>query len=235
MEGRLWAVIPAAGVGRRMAAGRPKQYLPLAGRAVIEHSLAPFLDHPLVHGIVVVVDPRDARWPAMDVSRAPRVETAAGGGERCESVLNGLRRIAGRAAPRDWVLVHDAARPCLSRDDLDRLIRDLRGDPVGGILATPVRDTLKRADGGGRIAETVDRCAVWHALTPQMFRLEELTHALERGLSLGAQLTDEASAMEHMGARPRLVEGRADNIKITRPQDLILAELLLSGTQETPG
>ncbi len=232
---RFWVLIPAAGAGRRMGADRPKQYLRLAGRTVIEHTLDPFLDHPLVHGIVVVVDRPDTRWQELSVSRDSRVVTAGGGPERCESVLNGLRRLAVQAAPRDWVLVHDAARPCLSRGDLDRLIAVLRDDPVGGILATPVRDTLKRGDERDRVLETLDRSHVWHALTPQMFHLGELTHALEHSLAQGAQVTDEASAMEHMGARPRLVTGRADNIKITHPEDLAVAELLLRRVQGTTG
>lgn len=224
MDG-FWGLIPAAGVGRRMGADRPKQYLRLAGRTVIEHTLDRFLSHPLVQGLVVVVDRSDRRWRELAVSGDPRVVTAPGGQERCESVLNGLRRLAAQGAPRDWVLVHDAARPCISRRDLDRVIETLRDDPVGGILATPVRDTLKRVDGQGRILETLDRTRVWHALTPQMFRIGALTEALEEGLAQGVRVTDEASAMERMGARPRLVEGSADNLKITHPEDLAVAEL----------
>lgn len=224
---RFWVVIPAAGVGKRMGADRPKQYLPLLGKSVIEQTIACFLDHPHIVGIVVSVSHDDGYWPVLPVSRSPRIVRAEGGAERCHSVLNGLEALAPQAAAEDWVLVHDAARPCLARSDLNKLIADLADDEVGGILAVPVRDTMKRGDGTGHIARTEDRNDLWHALTPQMFRFGLLRNALQRSLADGFVVTDEASAIEHMGLKPRLVEGRADNIKVTRPEDLALAAYFL--------
>ncbi len=223
-----WAVIPAAGVGKRMDAACPKQYLNLGPRTVIEHTLYRFVCAPQITGIVVVLDPQDSFWPSLNIGCDKPLATVAGGKERCHSVLNALEFLADKADPQDWVLVHDAARPCLSNADLQGLIDTLGQDPVGGILAVPVRDTIKRGDMDRRIAETVDRSGLWHALTPQMFRLEALNRALRNSLADDYLVTDEASAMEHIGLKPRLVEGRADNIKITRPEDLALAEYYLS-------
>lgn len=225
---RHWAVVPAAGVGKRVAAGRPKQYLPLAGKMVIEHSLERVLSHPAIEGVVVAVGPDDRYWTDVRIDSPKRIVCASGGRERCDSVLNALRILAEQIGPEDWAVVHDAARPCLASEDLDLLIASLADDPVGGILATPVRDTMKRDDRAGRIAHTEDRAGLWHALTPQMFRLGALTAALEQAEADGYVVTDEASAMEHVGLNPRLVEGRADNLKITRPEDLALAEFYLS-------
>lgn len=222
-----WVVIPAAGVGTRMQADRPKQYLPLRGKTVIEHTLACFTHHPAIAGIVVALSAADPYWPGLHLDSAVPLRLAAGGAERCHSVLNALHLLAQQADANDWVLVHDAARPCLARSDLDRLCTELQDDAVGGILAVPVRDTMKRADGEGRIHATEDRNGLWHALTPQMFRLGLLTDALEQALADGFVVTDEASAVEHAGLKPKLVEGRADNIKVTRPEDLALAEFFL--------
>ncbi|PKM45135.1 MAG: 2-C-methyl-D-erythritol 4-phosphate cytidylyltransferase [Gammaproteobacteria bacterium HGW-Gammaproteobacteria-1] len=223
-----WVVIPAAGVGARMKADRPKQYLPLRGRTVIEHTLSCFTHHPAIAGIVVALSPDDPYWPGLRIDSPVPLHVAAGGQERCHSVLNALRLLAQHADANDWVLVHDAARPCLTCADIDKLCAELCDDEVGGILAVPVRDTMKRADGEGRISATEDRNGLWHALTPQMFRLGLLTQALEQALADGFVVTDEASAVEHAGLRPKLVEGRADNIKVTRPEDLALAEFFLS-------
>lgn len=223
-----WAVIPAAGLGRRMGNQVPKQYLRLGDRAVIENTLLRFTDHPAITGIVVAVDPQDHTWSSLAIDNTGSLITVPGGRERCHSVLNALRYLMDTARAEDWVLVHDAVRPCLTRQDLDLLIAALRYDAVGGILATPVRDTLKRANRDGRIAETVDRTGLWHALTPQMFRLEVLYSALQAALARGDDVTDEASAVERTGLKPRLIEGRGDNIKITRPEDLALAERILA-------
>ncbi|MEJ2675993.1 MAG: 2-C-methyl-D-erythritol 4-phosphate cytidylyltransferase [Acidihalobacter sp.] len=223
----FWAVIPAAGVGRRMGAERPKQYLKLAGRTVIEHTLKRFLDRPELLGVVVAVGPDDPYWPTLECAADMRVERVTGGAERADSVCNALSALADRARGSDWVLVHDAARPCLSEEDLSRLLDRMRSHPVGGILATPVRDTMKRVNAAGEIEATVDRSALWHAQTPQMFRLETLLSSLELAQRNGWAVTDEASAMEQAGFRPCVVEGRADNIKITRPEDLAYAEWLL--------
>jgi 2-C-methyl-D-erythritol 4-phosphate cytidylyltransferase len=227
-EAAYWAVIPAAGAGRRMGGAIPKQYLPLAGRLVIEHTLARFVEHPKIAGIVVAVDASDDHWPSLKLASAKPLITVTGGRERCHSVLNALKHLQTLARADDWVLVHDAARPCLSPDDLDKLTTTLADDPVGGILAAPVRDTLKRADGENRIDQTVDRTALWHALTPQMFRLAVLHAALQASIEADVAVTDEAAAVERMGLRPRLVEGRSDNIKITHTQDLALAERILA-------
>ena len=227
LSARYWAVIPAAGVGKRMQADRPKQYLPLVGRTVLEHTIARFDRHAAIAGIVVAVSEGDAYWNDLDLRCSKPLHLAPGGAERSDSVLNALALLSGYAEAQDWVLVHDAARPCLRPADIDRLIDVLRDDPVGGILATPVRDTMKRQDPERRIAATEDREGLWHALTPQMFRLGTLHAALDRAVAEGAVITDEASALEYVGQRPLLVEGRGDNIKITRPEDLALAEFFL--------
>lgn len=217
----FWAVIPAAGVGARMAADRPKQYLPLGTRTLIEHTLECFLDHPLLKGVVVSVAEDDPFWPGLGCARDPRVQRAQGGQERADSVLNALLLLhAEGAADDDWVLVHDAARPNLARSDLDKLLTELADDPVGGLLAVPARDTLKRADALGRVAATIDRSTVWQAYTPQMFRLGMLHRALAECLVSDVKVTDESSAIEWAGHAPRLVEGRSDNLKVTRPEDL---------------
>ena len=217
----FWAVIPAAGVGARMAADRPKQYLQLGGRTILEHSLGCFLDHPRLKGLVVSLAIDDPYWPTLACATDPRIQRADGGSERSGSVLNALLQLnALGASDDDWVLVHDAARPNLSRDDLDKLLAELADDPVGGLLAVPARDTLKRVDKHGRVVDTIDRSLIWQAYTPQMFRLGALHRALADSLVADAVITDEASAMEWSGQAPRLVEGRSDNIKVTRPEDL---------------
>ena len=217
----FWAVIPAAGVGARMAADRPKQYLQLGGRTILEHSLGCFLDQPSLKGLVVSLAVDDPYWPNLACAADPRIQRADGGAERSGSVLNALLQLnALGAGDDDWVLVHDAARPNLSREDLDTLLMQLADDPVGGLLAVPARDTLKRVDKRGRVVETIDRSLIWQAYTPQMFRLGALHRALADSLVADALITDEASAMEWSGQAPRLVEGRADNIKVTRPEDL---------------
>lgn len=226
----FWLVIPAAGVGARMAADRPKQYLEVAGRCILEHTLDCFLDHPDLLGAVVCLAVDDPYWPSLALAEDPRIRRADGGRERADSVLAGLRALqqAG-AADDDWVLVHDAARPNLARSDLDHLLDTLAMDPVGGLLAVPARDTLKRADAAGRVAQTVDRAVIWQAYTPQMFRLGDLRQALDAALAAGVPITDEASALEWAGKAPRLVEGRADNLKVTRPEDLQWLRLAWAG------
>lgn len=224
---KFWAVIPAAGVGRRMQTDRPKQYLQLHGKTVLEHTLARFLDHPQINGVVVAVSHGDPYWQQLAISH-PKLLSAPGGEERCHSVLNALQVLQQHAAANDWVLVHDAARPCLRRTDLDRLIDSLHDHPVGGLLGLPVADTVKRTTADDCVIETVPREHLWRALTPQMFRLEALAQALESALQQGQMVTDDASAMELVGKAPKMIEGHGDNIKITRPQDLVLAELYLA-------
>ncbi len=225
---RFWAAVPAAGIGRRMGAETPKQYLPLAGRTVIEQTLERLCGFPPFEAVAVAVRAGDPWWPRLRFPRGRPPRVVAGGDERCHSVLACLRSLAEVAETDDWVLVHDAVRPCVRGADLQRLLEVAGAHPVGGILALPVRDTMKRTDDADEVLETVPREHLWHALTPQMFRLGALTEALETALDAGLLPTDEAQAMERTGARPRLVEGHADNIKITRPQDLLLAELYLA-------
>lgn len=229
---RYWAAIPAAGIGTRMGAALPKQYLPLCGLPIIAHSLALFCAHPAISGVVVALSADDPHWSALGDAHEKKVSVTIGGAERCHSVLAALARLLQTADPQDWVLVHDAARPCLRRTDLDRLIARCSMHPVGGLLALPVRDTMKRADAEGTVLETVSRINLWHALTPQMFRIGHLSDAIETALAQGRLVTDEAEAMELSGQAPRLVEGHPDNIKVTLPRDLALAELYLRRQRE---
>ena len=227
----FWAVIPAAGTGARMQSDLPKQYLPISGRCVIEYSLETFCTHPQIAGVVIALASGDKLWKGLSFAGHSKIRTTLGGKERCHSVLNCLYALSSMAGAEDWVLVHDAARPCINGEDIDQIIAALRDHPVGGLLALPVRDTMKRADNsqdGQLVTETVNRQGLWHALTPQMFRLGPLTRALEEAIQKGQMVTDESQAMEHAGFRPRLVEGRAENIKVTRPSDLKLAELYLA-------
>lgn len=218
----LTAIVPAAGIGSRMGADCPKQYLQLAGRTILEHSLGVLLAHPAIARVIVALAPQDGWFDSLPIAADPRILRVEGGAERAYSVLNALR-----VADADWVLVHDAARPCLTHADLDALIAAALGGD-GAILGSRVRDTMKRTDAAGNIVATVEREQLWHALTPQMFPAARLRRALEEGLALGATITDEASAMERAGFSVRMVEGRADNIKVTRPEDLALAGLFLS-------
>lgn len=226
MSERVWAVVPAAGKGARMGAEVPKQYLRLAGRTVLEHTLGLLTAQPLVAGVVVAIAADDELWPGVEASLTKPVITVTGGAERCHSVLAGITALTG-AADDDWVMVHDAARPCLRSGDVERMIGELAAHPVGGILAAPVRDTLKRGNAGGEIVATVDRRDLWHALTPQMFRIGVLRGAIADGLARGLVVTDEAQAIEAAGLVPRIVEGHGDNLKITHPADLALAEMIL--------
>lgn len=237
MLNKVWVVIPAAGVGARMQADRPKQYLPLVGKTVIEHTLGCFLTHPAVSGIVVAVSAGDPFWAelmATTLGQYPQLHTAPGGCERSDSVLNALNYLADtlHVTPGTGVLVHDAARPCLSRTDLDKLLAIGCNEAAGAILAVPVRDTMKRAQTAqtdtARISHTEDRNGLWHALTPQMANLGILRTALADALEKGLIVTDEASALEYAGRHPVLVEGDARNLKITRPADLALATFFLS-------
>jgi len=225
---KIWVVIPAAGVGKRMQSNTPKQYLTLNNKTVIEHTLAVFDQHDAVSEIVVAVSAGDEYWDSLNIHLSKPLHIAKGGKERCDSVLNSLIFLSDKAADDDWVLVHDAARPCLRNDDLTLLLDTLQQHDVGGILAIPVRDTMKRSGDNNTVKETVDREGLWHALTPQMFRYDLLKKSLESALQQNNIITDESSAIELFGLHPVLVEGHADNIKITRPEDLALAEFYLS-------
>lgn len=224
----VWAIIPAAGSGQRFGGRVPKQYLEVAGKPLLGRVLELFLSAPGIDAVVLATAVGDARWQALVPGVAPRpLIHAIGGATRAASVLSALDAIETHAQRTDWALVHDAARPCLSMHDLDRLLRTLAQDPVGGLLATPVVDTLKQADVNQRVLTTTERTGLWRALTPQMFRYELLRGALRAALSQGVDVTDEASAMEKAGHAPRLVKGAADNIKVTRREDLALAEVIL--------
>ncbi len=221
----FWAVVPAAGVGKRMNADRPKQYLELAGLTVIEQTLSRLLKADVFAAIAVAISAEDPYWPELTIARHPQIITAPGGKERADSVLSGLQSIRDKAQDDDWVLVHDAARPCLTSEDVRKLIDSLKDDEVGGILALSSHDTLKNVD-GSQILGTLDRRHIWRALTPQMFRYGLLKSALEQTAG-DSRVTDEASALEIQGLTPKIVEGRPDNIKITRPEDLALAQFYL--------
>lgn len=230
----LYAVVPAAGIGRRMSAAladdTPKQYYSVLGQTILEHTLDKLLSVPGLRHIVLVVARGDRYLANLPVLNDPRISVVAGGAERCHSVLNGLQSMATRCDDSDWVLVHDAARPCVKRSDIVNLLDVVQGHPVGGILALPVSDTLKSV-ADNVIVDTVDRARVWQAQTPQLFRYRALTDALLDGIAQGLPITDEASALEARGAQVQVVEGCRSNIKITRPEDLALAEFYLSETQ----
>jgi len=220
----FFALVPAAGFGARMGHELPKQYLPLAGQPMIFHALNTLCSCPEISTVFVVLAPDDKLFHTYDWSRfGDKLQPLfCGGGKRSDTVLNGL--LASELEPDDWVLVHDAARPCLTQAHLAKLIAELRDDAVGGILAVPVADTLKRADANDRILCTESREQLWQAQTPQMFRAGLLTQALQNA----PQVTDEASAIEALGLQPKLVLSEPTNFKVTYPQDLLLAELLLT-------
>jgi 2-C-methyl-D-erythritol 4-phosphate cytidylyltransferase len=226
----LWAVIPAAGRGTRFGGEIPKQYLQVAGRPLIAHALAALLAHPRVAGAMVALSPDDAHWPGWTQWNGKPVLRCAGGGERADSVLAALKALPAQVSADTLVLVHDAARPNLRDTDLDRLITVAEAAEHGAILAAPVRDTLKRSDTHGRIAATEPRERLWRAFTPQSFRRGALMRALEQARADGVAVTDEAMAMERVGASAVLVEGREDNIKVTTASDLMLIEFLLTNS-----
>jgi 2-C-methyl-D-erythritol 4-phosphate cytidylyltransferase len=227
----IWAVIPAAGRGSRFGGETPKQYLEIAGRPLIAHALDALLAHPQVAGAMVALSRDDALWPGWTAMHGKPVLRCVGGGERADSVLAALRALPADVGDDALVLVHDAARPNLCRDDLVRLIAAATAHADGAILGAPVRDTLKRADDGARIAATEPRERLWRAFTPQAFRRGALMAALDQARAAGVVVTDEAMAMERIGAHPALVEGREDNLKVTTPADLALARYLISNRE----
>ncbi len=204
-----------------MQVAMPKQYLPLLNKTILEHTLAIFLDHPAIEKVIVAVSKEDKFYPNIALLKSPKIQLVFGGATRADSVFNGLQA----ADENAWVLVHDAARPCLKRSDLDKLLQI--EDENGGILAIPAVDTMKRAK-GLQIAYTEDRSTLWHALTPQFFPVKLLKKALQSAFEKNAIITDEASAMELAGFKPHLIAGRSDNLKVTRPEDLALAEFYLT-------
>ncbi len=225
------AVVPAAGIGSRMQTECPKQYLKIGDKTILEHAVASLMAHPRVAHVVIAISPDDRWFASLPLASNPLVTVINGGEQRADSVLAGLNAVQGA---QHWVLVHDAARPCLHQDDLARLLAITETSKIGGILAAPVRDTMKRGEPGKcLIANTVDREDLWHALTPQLFPLELLRSCLQRALDEHASITDEASALEYCGFHPELISARADNIKVTRPEDLALAEFYLTRLTQT--
>jgi len=223
----VWAIVPAAGIGARMLADRPKQYLVLEGKTVLEHTLHRLASHPRITGLIVAIAEHDPYLPALSLPINCPVHLVSGGAERADSVFNALQHLSSLCNDDPWVLVHDAARPCLRHQDIDQMLLKLISHKVGGILGIPVNDTVKRVNARDEITDTVCRQGLWRASTPQMFHLQALKSALTIAKEQQVIVTDEASAMELAGLKPVMVEGHSDNIKITLPQDLALASLFL--------
>lgn len=219
-------IIPAAGVGNRMANVLPKQYIALGGKPMISHSIQVFFNHPRIAAIHVALNPEDDFWRSLTLQPESRLHLHYTGGKtRAETVLNTLHAIAPKLHDDDWVLVHDAARPGLTQKLLDQLINHLENDAVGGLLALPVADTLKQSAADNQVKQTIARANLWQAQTPQMFRYGTLKNALSQ---FKDSVTDEAEAIEALGLSPKLVQGELRNLKVTYPQDLILLEALFS-------
>lgn len=225
---RYWVVIPAAGVGTRMGVDKPKQYISVNDKSIIEHTIDCFINRDEIEAVVVAISKADDYWSTLAIAKHEKVITAPGGDERYQSVFNGLNALHEKAEDNDWVLVHDAARPCLSQSAIDRLMINLRTHDDGGILALPCRDTMKRANESGEIVDTVEREFLWHAQTPQMFKYKNLYSAIEKILNENIVVTDEAMAMELSGFKPMLVQGHQENIKVTHKEDLQYLEHYLS-------
>ena len=224
----VWVVVPAAGRGTRFGSPLPKQYLQVAGQPLIAHTLAALLAHPMVDGALVAISTNDADWPGWTAFQEKPVLTCVGGDTRAQSVLAALEALPAVVKADDFVLVHDAARPNLRGEDLQQLLERGRADPVGAILAAPVRDTLKRAGDDGGIDGSEPRQHLWRAMTPQLFRRFQLTRALQEAGKAGVEVTDESMAMELQGLRPLLIEGNEDNLKVTTPADLARFQFILS-------
>lgn len=235
----IWAVLPAAGIGRRMGSSIPKQYLSIDGAPLILHSLRRLSAVKKIEKIVVVIHPEDSRWAELEKSIKEefgnRIITVMGGGERYQSVLNGLTALTEFAGKDDWVLVHDAVRPCVRTSDIENLIQKVSLHSIGGLLGSPVDNTLKRVDKKLTVIETVDRESYWNALTPQMFRFALLKESIQTVVVSGEQVTDEAAAMEVAGFKPIMIAGQKDNIKITVEADLVLASQILKNQASDNG
>lgn len=227
----IWCVVPAAGRGQRFGAVIPKQYAPLVGVPMLIRTLDRLISHPRVAGLMVALADADEFWPGLDELEGKPVRTCVGGVERADSVLSALDALASQCNSDDWVMVHDAARPCVRHHDIDLLLEQGMVHPHGAILAAPIRDSVKRGSAGAAITESLDRSVLWRALTPQLFRYGVLRNALRAALSDSAvrpRITDEASAIELQGGQPLLVKGADDNIKVTSLHDLALAEFILT-------
>jgi len=221
---KTWAIIPAAGIGSRMKSDKPKQYFTLAGEPILQHVVNLFSSHPHIEKVVVVLHAKDHWWPSLQLSHPEKILTAIGGKERVHSVLLGLDFLSDYADKNDFILVHDAARPCLQSNDISRLLSALKNHEIGGLLGMPVVDTLKKVDDNDCVERTVPREHLWHAQTPQCFRYELLKSAIEKSLTKNHIVTDESSAIEYAGFKPKMIVGDVRNIKITYPEDIELAE-----------
>ncbi len=227
----LIVVVPAAGVGKRMKAACPKQYLTIDRYSVLEHTVNRLLTHSAIEKVILAIGENDEYFAQSSLVNHPQVQTVIGGKERVDSVLAGLQAIDDKAYP--WVLVHDAARPCVTHQDIDALVQACIEKNHGGLLAAPVRDTMKRSDASQCVTQTVERENLWHALTPQMYKTKELFIAMNKAINEGADITDESSAIEYVKLPSLLVESSSDNLKITRPDDLALATFILAKQKET--
>jgi len=228
----FWVILPAAGTGSRMAADRPKQYLQLSDQTILEHTINCFLSHPAFQTVLLGLSEDDQYWAQLPLAQDSRIQVFKGGAERVDSVLNGLAFIDARAKPDDWVWVHDAARPCLTHAEIDKLIDSLEVKEDGVVLAVPVHDTVKRANDSFNVETTVDRRGLWRAMTPQVFRFTQLKQALEQSLADNVCVTDESSAIEYVGGKPFLVQGSDRNIKVTHPSDLKVAARTMQENSE---
>ena len=224
MNNSVTAIVPAAGIGKRMQSQCPKQYLTLAGKTVIEHTLAKLLACAYIKQVVVAISKEDEQFKQLAIANHPKVITVIGGKERVDSVFAGLAK----CQLDEWVMVHDAARPCVTVTEINQLVESCIKHQTGGLLAAKVKDTMKRAAANGEVVATVDRESLWHALTPQMYIAGELQQAIETGIEQGVVITDESSAIEAAGLPSRLVAASPLNLKITQPEDLALAEFILS-------
>ncbi len=223
---RIWAVIPAAGIGLRYRSEIPKQYLSLCGMPVVLHSIDRLLEIKEIEEIFVVLSPEDTFWQNLDYVH-PKLKTTLGGSERSQSVSLALKELSCKAHEEDWVLVHDAVRPCVSQSDLQKLIETIRNDDTGGLLAYPLSDTIKEVDDTLFVRKTISREELWSAMTPQMFKYGLLRKAYEETVLAGLSVTDEAGAIESLGLRPKIVQGEKANIKITHAEDMALAESII--------
>ena len=224
--GPFTVVVPAAGVGKRMRSSCPKQYLTIASKTILEHTVQRLLSHDAIAHVIIALGANDEYFPSTSLANNKDITCVVGGKERVDSVLAGLSLPF--VAKQEWVLVHDAARPCVRHQDVTRLISYCLENDHGGLLAAPVRDTMKQATNDQIVAATLDRSQMWHALTPQMYKTVQLTTAITSALTTGIAITDESSAIEALGFKSGLVAGCSDNIKITQPEDLSLAEFILN-------
>lgn len=224
----IWAIVPAAGLGQRMGKALPKQYLAINGKAILERTLERLLSVDSITAIVVVLNKDDEYFSGLPSAKNARVTTAIGGRERCDSVLSALYSLQDKVSAGDCVLVHDAARCCILPTYIEHLITTLKGDSVGGFLGVPATDTLKQADNKNKVIQTLDRRNIWQAQTPQLFPYSLLKSSLEKALENQQEITDEASAIEYCGLQPQMVMGHYDNIKITHPDDLVMASAIIN-------